>query len=418
MTAATQQTEGVETPRDIELAAAAKVRALEELATATRRARPLEGLVELVIDQVAEAIRIDGAAVWLHQSQGDIWYIGGSRGLTWRASQVQFPGDRSLLSRIDEEGEIVTDLACAGFRRLYPEHERIRGALYAPMTIAGRRVGLLALYRESEGPFTETDLRFARTTGAQVGVAISFAALEARSERLAVAEERARLGADLHDGVMQILSAVRVYAGELRRTLDAGAGAPDAAQLERIEGLGAEIESCLDEGSEEIRSVIESLRRPDVNLDVSRGLELARERLQAAGIATELVYELDEIPDEVADALTWIAREAASNIIRHSNADNATIELRATGRVVELLITDDGGGSGPKTWPAAGGATRNGAGNGPRGDGGAQLGLRLMRERAEQLGGSFSIEPQQAGMHLRVRVPTAGPPPPTWMPPA
>jgi len=373
------------------LSDAAKVSKLETLAAATRSARPLDALVELVIDQVAEVVRLDAAAVWLYSPDNDLWYIGGSRGLTWRAAQVRFKGGQALHGRIDDEGEIVNVLAAGGFRRLYPEHERIRGALYAPMTISGKRIGLLAVYRNDHEPFTEDDLRFVRTVGTHVGVAVSFAALEARSERLAVAEERARLGADLHDGVLQILSAVRVYARELREELDR---LPDASSpvQRRIAELSGEIEHCVDTGSEEIAGAIDRLRRPDATVDIARALELARERLQNAGIATELVYELDDVPPEVSDALAWIAREAASNILQHSTARAVAIELRATGPVVELVIADDGG------------STR------PDDDGGIGLGRRLMRERAEQLGGALTIDSGPGGVRVHVRVPVASPP--------
>jgi signal transduction histidine kinase len=373
---------------------AAKVSKLEALAAVARSARPLEVLVGLVLEQVAEVVRLDAAAVWLYSSDNDLWYIGGSRGLTWRAAQVRFRGSQALHGRTAEEGEIIADLNAAGFRRLYPEHERIHGALYAPMTISGKRVGLLALYRNDHEPFTEEDLRFARTVGTHVGVAISFAALEARSERLAVAEERARLGADLHDGVLQILSAVRVYASELLDEHDHPRAAAAGTGSSRIRDLAIEIQRCVDTGSEEIATAIERLRRPDTTVDVARGLELARERLQNAGIATELVYELDDLPPEVSDALTWIAREAASNILQHSAARAVAIELRATGPVVELVITDDGG---------AGSSSLEG-------DGGIRLGQGLMRERAEQLGGTLTIESRPGGVRVHARIPVAAPP--------
>jgi signal transduction histidine kinase len=372
---------------------AAKVNKLETLAAAARSARPLEALVELVIDQVAEVVRLDAAAVWLYSPDNDLWYIGGSRGLTWRAAQVRFRGSQALHGRIDEEGEIVADLTAAGFRRLYPEHEQVDGALYAPMTISGKRVGLLAVYRNDSEPFAEEDLRFVRTVGTHVGVAVSFAALEARSERLAVAEERARLGADLHDGVLQILSSVRVYACELQEELDRLPAVSGADGATRIRELSAEIQRCVDTGSEEIADAIDLLRRPDATVDVARGLELARERLQNAGIATELVYELDDLPAEVSDALTWISREAASNILQHSAARAVAIELRATGPLVELVIADDGAAE-----------SRHDR------DGGIGLGQQLMRERAEQLGGTLTIDSRADGVRLHVRVPVAAPP--------
>jgi signal transduction histidine kinase len=372
--------------------AAAKVSKLESLAAEMSTARPLEAVVDLVIDQISDVVNSDAMAVWLYDADNDLWYIAGSRGLGWRASRVRFRGSRALHSRVEPEGEIISDLDDAGFHRPYPEHLDIHAALYAPISISGKRVGLLAVYRKRRQPFGEDDLSFARTVGAHVGMAVSFAALEARSERLAVMEERARLGADLHDGVLQILSSVRLYGRELRRELDDARAELDPGRREAIDQLLGELLRCVDSGSEEIAGAVERLRRPDFTLDIARSLELARERLQNAGIATELVYELGDVTPEVSDALAWISREAASNILRHSRARNVVLELRATGPLAELVVSDDG-------------ARAPAEANGQHADGEAHLGRHIMRERAEQLGGTCTIESGRGGTRVRARIP-------------
>jgi nitrate/nitrite-specific signal transduction histidine kinase len=368
--------------------AAAKVDMLASLAADMETARPLESVVELVLGQIADVIPVDAAGVWLHEDDGDLWYMAGSRGLSWRASRVRFRASQALHSRIAPEGEILDDLDAAGFSRLYPEHDTIRSALYAPISISGRRVGLIGLYRSSEERFTAEDLSFVRTVGAHVGMAASFAALEARSERLAVMEERARLGADLHDGVLQILSSVRVYARELRRELERPSSG-DAPALNGAEELLSELERCLEEGSEEVTAAIDRLRRPELALDIARSLERTRERLQNAGIATELVYELGDVAPDVSDALAWISREAASNVLRHSRARNVVLEVRAAGPVAELLVSDDGVGA----------RGRN------RADGEDHLGQHIMRERATQLGGTCNVHSDSSGTRVHVRIP-------------
>jgi len=378
---------------DQQARAVAKVSKLESLAAEMGSARPLEAVVDLVIDQISDVVRSDGTAVWLYDSDNDLWYIAGSRGLSWRASRVRFRGSRALQSRIAPDGEIISDLDGAGFHRLYPEHLDIHSVLYAPISISGKRVGLLAVYRKRRERFSEQDLGFARTVGAHVGMAVSFAALEARSERLAVLEERARLGADLHDGVLQILSSVRLYGTELRQELELLLADLRPQRREAVQQLLDALIACVDAGSEEIAGAIERLRRPDFKLDIARSLELARERLQNAGIATELVYELGHVPSEVSDALAWISREAASNILRHSRARNVVLELRATGPLAELLVSDDGASASPPERKDV------------RADGEAHLGRHIMQERAEQLGGTFTIESGREGTRVRVRIP-------------
>jgi nitrate/nitrite-specific signal transduction histidine kinase len=355
---------------------------IEELADAVRTSRPLDTLVELVVEQITQVVQASSVAVWLLDRESDIWQIAGGRGLSWRAQQVRFKSNHPLLSGIGDDGAIVTDLAAAGFRRLYPEHYLITTALYAPMSISGKRVGLLALYGHDGTVFEPEDLRFVRTVGAHVGIAISLAALEERAERLALLEERARLAANLHDGVLQILSSIRIYARDLGSALDGGGDRGAARELAK------EIESCVDDGTAEMLAAIQRLRAPDVEVDISQGLELTRRRLQSAGISTELVYEVDGLHPDVSEALYWIAREAANNVLRHSQARNVSIELRGTGPMAELLISDDGVGS-----------------NVPDTSDGAGLGREIMRERVTRLGGTLEVRCDAQGTRVHARVP-------------
>jgi signal transduction histidine kinase len=370
----------------------AKIRQLESLAAAVSSPRPLDAVIELVIEQISDVVPSDAAAVWLHDSENDLWYIGGARGLTRRASQVSFRSGQTLHAQVGDQGEIVTNLHSVGFRRLYPEHDLIRGALYAPMKIAGRRVGLIALYRNYDEPFNADDLRFVRTVGSHVGMAVSFAALEARAERLAVLDERARLGADLHDGILQILSSVRVYARELRSSLDELQPALEGAAGTTIHMALSKLEDCVDDGSEELIAAIGHLRTPDACLDLRRHLDVARDRLEERGVATSVASEVREVDSEVADALGWIIREAASNIIKHSGATRARIEVRAAGSDVEMTVADNGADRGADEGP-------------PHRFDERPLGQKIMRERAAHLGGVVFVSDGPEGTIVRARVP-------------
>jgi signal transduction histidine kinase len=369
----------------------AKIRQLESLAAAVRSPRPLDAVIELVIEQISDVVPSDAAAIWLYDADKDLWYIAGARGLTRRASQVSFQSGQTLHAKVGDQGEVVTNLKSAGFRSLYPEHDLIQSALYAPMKVAGRRVGLIALYRNTDVPFDGDDLRFVRMVGSHVGMAVSFAALEARAERLAVQSERARLGADLHDGILQILSSVRVYATELRSSLEAARNGLDGEARTAVYLTLSKLEDCIDSGSAELIDAIDHLRRPDTFLDLRRHLDVTRDRLEEGGFATTVTCEVRDIASEVSDALVWIVREAASNILQHSQATRVRIDVRAVGKDVELTITDNGVGC---------------ADNGPSGRFDERpLGHKIMRERAEQLAGELRVTGGPAGTTVHARVP-------------
>jgi nitrate/nitrite-specific signal transduction histidine kinase len=238
----------------------AKIAHLENVAAAMRSPQPLATVIDLVIGEIAEVVPSDAAAIWIHDTDRDEWYIAGSRGLTRRASQISFQSNQTLHSRIGDHGEIITNLTSAGFRRLYPEHTLVSCALYAPMNVAGVRVGLIALYRNDPAEFVAEDLRYVRTVGASIGMAIAFAVLEARAEKLAVKSERARLGADLHDAVMQMLAAVRLHARELRELLEPVCAdlAPD--RVAAISQALSKLEDCVADGSEDLAATIRHTR--------------------------------------------------------------------------------------------------------------------------------------------------------------
>jgi signal transduction histidine kinase len=93
------------------------------------------------------------------------------------------------------------------------------------------------------------------------------------------------------------------------------------------------------------------------------------------------------VADDVAPHLLAVLGETLSNASRHANATRIAVSVHA-GEVLRLVVTDDGVGM-PKDVQ--------------------QSGLRNIRERAEQLGGSFTVSaPDGAGTTVSWVVPLAG----------
>jgi signal transduction histidine kinase len=79
-----------------------------------------------------------------------------------------------------------------------------------------------------------------------------------------------------------------------------------------------------------------------------------------------------KLPPDVQVALYRIAQEALNNVVKHSKATQAVIALRL-GDQVRLGITDNGTGFDPASVTAD------------------HLGLKIMRERSEAVGGNFNL---------------------------
>ena len=240
---------------------------------------------------------------------------------------------------------------------------------------------------------SETEARIQRTflyisgitLAALLIVFVSGMAMNIRERRLADAklkkltqrvfdtqeEERGRVARELHDGISQILVAVRYALDNARRRLargdELGAGAP----LDKgIEALGTAIS--------EVRRISRDLR-PAVLDDLGLGPALKaltddfRER---TGVDTEFhtVVFSNRLDQEAKIALYRIAQEALTNIERHSGATKVTMDLRGHEKGATMRITDNGRGLGADQGQPGGG-----------------LGLRNMQERIEQLDGTLRI---------------------------
>lgn len=197
------------------------------------------------------------------------------------------------------------------------------------------------------------------------------ARLRARAEA-AVALERRRLARELHDGVAQELAFIRRRAGRLSESAD-----------------GLEILGAADRALEDSRRAIEALVPP-----AQEPLDVALERL-AARLATECGLEVQvnareaDVSDEVRAELVRIISEATRNAAHHGGARHVRVDV--TGTPLAVRIIDDGSGF------------RDGANSGL---GVAGYGLIAMRERAELVGGKFSLESVRgAGSLVQVVLP-------------
>ncbi len=191
-------------------------------------------------------------------------------------------------------------------------------------------------------------------------------------------EERGRVARELHDSISQILVGVR-YALELakRRVLNGDDRAKDSIDS-GIDSLGGAIQ--------EVRRISRDLR-PGVLDDL--GLGPALQSLMAdftdrTGIETSIntVVFRNRLDKESKIALYRIAQEALTNIERHADATEVTLDLKGHKNGATLRIKDNGVGLKHPSRP-----TETSSG----------LGLRNMQERVEQLDGSLRILSARSG---------------------
>jgi signal transduction histidine kinase len=186
-----------------------------------------------------------------------------------------------------------------------------------------------------------------------------------------VAEERDRIGRDLHDGIIQSLYAVGL---SLEDVPDLMTEAPDDA-AERVDTAIESINMAI----RDIRNFIYGLRPEAVDgTEVVAGLAALAEEIRHGGLV-DVSAQLDPAADpglgaEAGAELLNLVREGLSNAVRHGQARRISIELSADAGGSTLVIADDGVGFDP--------ARQVGAGH---------HGLANMRARAMAIGGRLEI---------------------------
>lgn len=199
------------------------------------------------------------------------------------------------------------------------------------------------------------------------------ALLAQESEALATLEERRRLARELHDSIKQRIFALGLNLSTLRSSL------PDAPKetIKHIEN----IEQMVQDSHQELDAVIQSLRPARLQ---SIGLGLALKNLlrdwnENTGInVNQRIDETLELELNIEHTLFRVTEEALSNITKHSQAKNVSLELSESNRTVTLVIVDDGIGFDIRAPRLA-----------------RSFGLVSMEERVKELGGKLTIESQK-----------------------
>jgi two-component system sensor histidine kinase DesK len=205
--------------------------------------------------------------------------------------------------------------------------------------------------------------------------------------QLAASEERLRLARDMHDLTGQSLSVITLKSELAARLLGR---LPGGAERDRVQDEIEQVAAVSRQTLRDIREAISGYRRPTLAVEVIT----ARTALASAGIAARDEADLMVLsgtfdPDAEA-ALAWCLREAVTNVVRHSGAQNCYISLTSRAGIMSLTVRDDGRGLADAASPRE----RTGSG------------LHGMSERLSAVGGTLELRPDlRPGFCLIANVP-------------
>jgi signal transduction histidine kinase len=265
-----------------------------------------------------------------------------------------------------------------------PNHPPMRSFLGVPIRVRDVVFGNLYLCdKEGDDVFTDVDEEMVVALAAAAGIAIENARLHARVSDLALVADRERIARELHDTVIQRLFATGL---SLQSTIRITVLPQVAERLQQAV-------DDLDHTVRDIRSAIFELHTSSIP-----GRSTRQELLDICGDAARLlgfdpVVRFDgpidtALDDRMAEHLLAVAREALSNVARHAKATSVELRVEAVDGMLTVRVRDDGVGV-------------DGGSSGGRG-------LANMSTRAEELGGSLSVEPGPHGgtsVHWTVPLP-------------
>jgi signal transduction histidine kinase len=257
-----------------------------------------------------------------------------------------------------------------------------------PLLSGDNLMGVMSVITRATGPFDERSVQLLTAVGAWAGLSIENARLHSNARRLAVLEERDRIGMDLHDGIIQSIYGVGLALEGVQHILGEDAESAKERIHHAIDGLN--------EAIRDIRAYILDLRPRQLG---NEGLLNGIKRLVAEYRAntfsevnfTEPDSDLKELPHTQALVLFHICQEALANAAKHAKAKSVQVAVWTTSERALLEIRDDGKGFDLDNM-------RTSIGHG----------LANMQTRAHAVGGDFDISSAPGeGTTILVWVPRA-----------
>jgi two-component system nitrate/nitrite sensor histidine kinase NarX len=368
--------------------------ALSDVALTISRSGALEDVLGEALGQVTQAAGMDGGGLHLVGADGTLSLVasqGVSASVTSCMSALSagegFPSQ--VIQR--EMPFLQPDLSAGSCDEGCPRGEcRLAaegyGALVSvPLRSRDRTLGTLTLMRRQAGEISPELVGFLTCVGNQLGVAVENAHFQERVEQVAILDERGRIARELHDSLAQTLGWLNLKTETLVGTLEGGdvpAARNEARTIHRVVR-----HTCYD-----IRESIDGLRVQPVGDLVPSVAAYVSDFGRRNGLLTDFVASDGEcyLTPVAETEVLRILQEALTNVRKHAHAERVEVRLQGEAQAVELEVADDGRGFDPATLPPE-----------------HHYGLRIMRERAERVGGSFQVQSGPgAGTRVIARLPT------------
>lgn len=296
------------------------------------------------------------------------------------------------LARLRKALNIAERMATARHPQMIESTDGVSVCLALPLHDGMALLGWIELHLERPVTIAQDELALLETIANEIAEAIASARRRSREERAiyqlerAIAEERARIARDIHDGIAQSLAFMRMRIDLWNEWIE--------SDPQRLRAELTELKSTLREQIRELRRAIFALRPVQFDeLGFVGGLR--RYIVEFAGqhnwdIHVDLSGTPSAISPEVEAVAFRVVQEALTNVAKHAAASRVEVIIGQADEGLQLMVRDDGRGFDPGALPEAPG----------------HVGLRQMRERLAALRGQLTILSRPgAGTELRAWIP-------------
>ena len=319
---------------------------LNDIASALTSSLEIDEILNKALAVVMNYMKVEAGEIFLLEDDKQTLRMVLHRGQAAEAfwSRNRFKVGEGFIGMVAQKGESVlsadlkTDdrfsreaIVKAGFRQM--------AAL--PLLSGDNLMGVMTVAARSDQPLEQSSIQMLDAVANWAGLAIENARLHQNARRLAVLEERDRIGMDLHDGIIQSIYGVGLSLENALHTIDEDADLAKVRIKQSIEGLNQAIR--------DIRTYILDLRPRQLGND---GLMPALKRLTTeyrANTFAEVLLKgpqkgLDNLAQASSLALFHICQESLANAAKHAGAKRVDINVWTTADRAMMEIHDNGKG--------------------------------------------------------------------------
>jgi signal transduction histidine kinase len=340
----------------------------------------LNKVLDQILDTVGRVTPYDGANVLFVES--DLVHVVRQRGYFENGNEKEWLGQQipiaklAVLQQMMDLGKplAIPDTAASSMWIGFPELDWIHSNVIVPIRLKDKILGFLSLDSATPGFFTQVDAERLQTFADQAAIAIHNARLYERAKRAAILAERNRLANELHDTISQTLWSISLISERL----------PPIWEIDIEEGKRSlsTLHHLAQSALAEMRSLLLELR-PSELTDAKLG-DLIRQVADVIAARTGLVFSItvdsqDALPPDTQVILYRVLQEALNNVILHASATRVEIYFNSRAGHVEMTVQDNGRGFDPTQITLG------------------HLGLSIMSDRIQSIGGTIETTSQKGG---------------------